>query len=177
MLKNDPMGDSFLPAGIRSHTCVDEWMESQVPLCRLGDTLAQATRTMLLASEDMIVVVDRMQRVVGMLHDRDVAIATYVHGRTYDMIYINDAMRLLPTLLHPNQTVGHAEDLMHTYNLRALPVVDEFNRPVGLLTFERMITMALETSSHPVMLRRMIDALGRLGDGNCLDQGMVRRRY
>jgi CBS domain-containing protein len=117
---------------------VEQLMTRLLQTVRPGDSLAAAARIMwdqdcgcvpVVASTD-----DGGRRLVGMVTDRDVCMAGYTQGRPLAEIGVASAMAHDVATCGPRDTVAGALTVMRTRQLRRIPVVDEHEELVGLLS-------------------------------------------
>lgn len=77
---------------------------------------------------------DGTGRVVGMLTDRDACMAAYFNGNNLKQVRARDAMSPEVHSCKPSDTVAEAEQLMRAAQVRRLPVVDEAEQLIGLIS-------------------------------------------
>jgi CBS domain-containing protein len=77
-------------------------------------------------------------RVVGILTDRDLALRATAEGRDPDLAKVGDVMTREIISCRPEDSLEQAEQLMHDWQLRRLPVVDDKGELLGLLTLARV---------------------------------------
>src|SRR5262245_14617743 len=73
-------------------------------------------------------------RLIGTLTDRDITIRVTAEGRDPRTTLVRDAMTQPVVTVRPQQEVVDAEQLMHDYQVRRLPVVEPDGRLVGYVT-------------------------------------------
>jgi CBS domain-containing protein len=73
-------------------------------------------------------------RVVGMITDRDICIATWSRAAAPAALLVRDAMSSALHCCSPNDPLAVAESVMRTHKVRRLPVVDAEQRLVGILS-------------------------------------------
>jgi CBS domain-containing protein len=100
------------------------------------DTLNCVAQLMRDAALGCIPIVAENGHVVGILTDRDVALAAYEHGEALWRLPIADAMHRPVFTCHPDDDVQVAASLMHEHRVRRLPVVDAAHRVVGILSLD-----------------------------------------
>jgi CBS-domain-containing membrane protein len=113
---------------------VENLMTREVRTCRAEDTLDAATRIFWEADCGCAPVVDCDGRVVGIVTDRDVAIAAYTQHRPLADIPVSVAMSRQVYSCGPQDTVASAEKVMRSAQVRRLPVVDAEGLLVGLIS-------------------------------------------
>jgi len=74
------------------------------------------------------------ERVIGIITDRDICIATWSKGLAPGAIEVHGAMSSPAHFCSPNDTVATAESMMRAHKVRRLPVVDADGRLVGIIS-------------------------------------------
>ena len=115
---------------------VEQLMTKRVVCCTPGDTLNDAARIMWERDCGVVPVVDTdgSQHVVGMLTDRDICMAAYTQGQTLSKIRVRDAMSRAVRSCGPSQDVAEAEHTMREAQLRRLPVLDDADQLLGVIS-------------------------------------------
>ena len=88
------------------------------------------------------VIEEGSDRVVGMITDRDICIATWSKDRAPSAIPISEAMS--PTLFHcaPNDNVALAEHLMRLKQIRRIPVLNEERKLLGIISLADIVAQS-----------------------------------
>ena len=73
-------------------------------------------------------------RVVGMLTDRDICMATWSRGQAPASICASDAMSQGVVHCSEGDSIGRAEAIMQSNQIRRLPVLDGEDRLIGILS-------------------------------------------
>lgn len=115
---------------------VEKLMTTDVKVCFEHDMLNRAAQLMWDHDCGFIPVIagDGDASVVGVVTDRDVAMAAYTQGRQLWEIPVTTAMSREVISCHASDGVEQAEALMRENEIRRLPVVDRNNRIVGILS-------------------------------------------
>lgn len=115
---------------------VEQLMTKTVATCRTGDTLNDAARVMWEHDCGVVPIVenDESRRVVGMLTDRDVCMAAYTMGRPLAQIRVRDVMSTAIRSCGSGVDVAEAEGLMRQAQLHRLPVVDDAEQILGVIS-------------------------------------------
>ena len=113
---------------------IESLMTRDVRTCRADDSFAEAARIMWECDCGCVPVVDAELGVVGMITDRDICMAAYTQGRSLEEGVVESAMSHDVACCRPMDDVREAEELMRALQIRRLPVVDEDNQLVGLLS-------------------------------------------
>jgi CBS domain-containing protein len=116
---------------------VEQLMTRNVERCRADDRLNRAAQIMWEHDCGVVPVVaagNGSGRVVGMLTDRDICMAAYTQGRTLADIPVASVMSDEVCSCRPSDAVAVALKVMQTKQIRRLPVVDQDDQLVGLLS-------------------------------------------
>jgi CBS domain-containing protein len=114
---------------------VDELMQKDVRSCAPDDPMNEAARAMWEADCGFVPVVEPgSRRVVGVITDRDVCMASYTRGRTLAELRVRDAMSANVRTCAPGDSLGAAESAMRAAHVRRLPVVDASGQLLGVLS-------------------------------------------
>jgi len=115
---------------------IEQLMTESPKICQSSDTLAEAVQIMcdhdcgcLPVTEE-----DGSQRVVGMITDRDICTAAALHGKPLREIRVEEAMTRKVRACNPGDALREAEAIMGETGVRRLPVVDEADQLLGLLS-------------------------------------------
>lgn len=112
----------------------DELMTRNVATCSSDDSLEQATRMMWEADLGCLVVTDAEQRPIGMITDRDVAMAAYTQGVRLRDTSVATAMAREIRSCVAETAAGEVETLMQSAQIRRVPVVDSQGKLVGIVS-------------------------------------------
>jgi len=111
-----------------------EVMTRAVQSCGPNDTLQRATQIMWEHDCGVVPVVDGDNRVIGMITDRDIAIAAYTQGRSLWQIPVSSAMAKQVHGVRENDDLDAVETLMRRVQVRRVPVLDADGRLKGVLS-------------------------------------------
>jgi CBS domain-containing protein len=113
---------------------VDEVMTREVKVCTPDDTLNEAARLMWDHACGCLPVLDDVQRVIGFLTDRDVAMAAYTQGKSLRELKVSMAMSTDVAVCRLGDLLESAEKTMQARQVRRLPVLGFDGRLVGIVT-------------------------------------------
>lgn len=115
---------------------VEQLMTREVKVCTEADTLNRAAQLMWDSDCGCIPVISANGdgRLIGVVTDRDIAIAAYTQGKQLWAIPVGTAMAHEVIACHANDGVSQAEALMRDNRVRRLPVIDQNERLVGILS-------------------------------------------
>jgi CBS domain-containing protein len=111
-----------------------ELMTREVHSCSINDSLQRAVQLMWEHDCGVVPVVDDQNKVVGMITDRDVAIAAYTQGRPLWEIPLSSAMAHHVHGVREDDDLETVETLMRRVRVRRIPVLDGDGRLKGILS-------------------------------------------
>jgi CBS domain-containing protein len=136
-------------------------MTEDVFTCTPEASLAEATRIMWERDCGVVPVLDADGRVAGVVTDRDACMAAYTKGRPLAQIPVATVMSTGVHTCRPDDDLGHAEKIMRLKQVRRLPVVDDGDRLVGLLSLNDIACQALEHGGTHLK-QSVADTLGQV---------------
>jgi CBS domain-containing protein len=95
-----------------------------------------------------LVVVDDADQVIGMVTDRDLVSRVLAKGRNPTETPIRDVMTLAPKTVTESAPIETALLAMRTGKFRRLPIIDEDNMLVGLVTLDDILMLLAEEFSQ-----------------------------
>lgn len=121
---------------------VSDLMTREVRACYRNDSLNRAAQLMWENDCGAIPVIDADARVVGMLTDRDICMAAYTQGIPLVDASVASAMSPNVCVCNPSDNIASAAQLMRERQIRRLPVVDEAQQLVGILSMSEIVREA-----------------------------------
>jgi CBS domain-containing protein len=122
-------------------------MATDVVSCRPSDSLNRAAQLMWDHDIGAVPVVDEESKLVGILTDRDIAMAAYLRGRALSEITVESTMTRDVRTLGPGDSPHQAAMVMRHHLVRRLPIVDKGGMLVGILSLND-IARAYEPGRH-----------------------------
>jgi CBS domain-containing protein len=113
---------------------IAEIMTRDVNTCSPTDTLATAAQIMWENDCGAVPVVDRDHRVIGIITDRDLAMAAQLQGVALHDSSVASAMARDIKCCSPQDTPATVQAMMQQHKIRRVPVVEQDRRLVGLVT-------------------------------------------
>jgi CBS domain-containing protein len=111
-----------------------ELMTRSVVGCTKTDSLKRAAQLMWEHDVGCLVVLDASGRAVGMITDRDVAMAAYAQDARLCDIRVDSAMARHVVLCSLDTEPHELEEMMRTARIRRVPVVDVHGKVVGMVS-------------------------------------------
>jgi CBS domain-containing protein len=113
---------------------VEQLMTRAVHSCEPDASLNRAAQLMWDHDCGCIPIVDSDNKVIGMITDRDIAMAAYTRGEPLAAIRIGDVMAQRVHTCGQSEALTVAEERMRKYQVRRLPVTDATGYLVGLVS-------------------------------------------
>jgi CBS domain-containing protein len=115
---------------------VEQFMSANVKTCLANDTLNHAAELMWNHNCGFLPVVrdDASRLLVGVITDRDIAMATYTQGKRLTEIPVTIAMARAVKVCHADDDIGTTEALMRLKQVHRLPVVDNRGQVIGVIS-------------------------------------------
>jgi CBS domain-containing protein len=113
---------------------VEQVMTENLQTCRPEDSLKTAAQGMWDRDVGVLPVCTDEGRIVGVITDRDICMHACFEGRALDELKVDDAMSRQTYCCMPGDSVERAEQIMRDAQVRRLPVVDEDQRVVGIVS-------------------------------------------
>lgn len=115
-------------------TIIRQLMSADVRTCRPSDSLNEVAQILWESDCGVVPVVDEQGRVLGMITDRDACMAAYTRGAPLTELRAYDAMSAGAARCQPADDLESALRTMAARQVHRLPVVDEHERVVGVLS-------------------------------------------
>ncbi len=140
---------------------VRDIMTAEAICCGVADDLALVTAAMYEKDCGVVVVLGPDRMAVGMITDRDIAIATATRNRPPSMIVASEVITGNVHFCGPDDDLGSALEVMATAQVRRLPALDAEGRVVGVLSVNDVVRYA-RNSSAAALRGRVVEALARI---------------
>ncbi len=141
--------DEHLASSTGLLTNVRSIMTSKVHGCSAGDPLNRAAELMW-ETDCGIIPVTEQGRVVGLITDRDICMATYTQGKRPDEIAVSSAMSSQVYGCGPDDSIGDALALMAEKRVHRLPVLGGDGQLEGILALADVARFARSAGSAHV---------------------------
>jgi Ala-tRNA(Pro) deacylase len=138
------------PQAEGSEVTVADLMTRNVLACHTEDHLNVPARLMWEADCGAVPVLDpATERVVAMITDRDICMATFFQDRAPGAVPVKDAMSSALYVCSKRDSLADAERVLRDNQVRRLPVVDEEGRLEGILSLADVIRRAERENGRP----------------------------
>lgn len=143
---------------------VQEIMSKPAVTCRSTDSLHFAAQLMWEHDCGAIPVTNEEGKLVGIVTDRDICMATYTQGKAPQDMRVADAMAKQVFAGRFNDSLESIEALMSEKQIRRVPIVDGDKRPIGIVSMNdiaRYTATANKKSGLEHMIARTLAAICR----------------
>ena len=124
---------------------VKEIMTERPKVCALSDNLAEVARLMWEADCGIVPVVAEGGKVVGVITDRDICMASMTKGRNVSNIAVEDVVSGKVFTCKCNDDIHKALDTMRENKVRRLPVIGADGTLQGMLSMNDVMLRTEET--------------------------------
>jgi CBS domain-containing protein len=127
---------------------VEQCMTKSPRVCFEGDSLESAARIMWDNDCGSVPIVDGSSRLVGIITDRDLCMASYTQGAPLHAIRLSSAMAKKVFSCGPKDTVESVARTMSTHRIRRVPVVDAQRRVIGIVSLGDLARGATKSTAR-----------------------------
>lgn len=121
-------------------------------------SLARAGTLMSRFQVGALPVVDRNDRVIGMITDRDALLEVVRRNTPASEIHVDEVMSHRPATVRPEDDVMDALEEMKNAQVRRLPVVDEEGRLEGIVSIDDIICHAAQDGGKRIPYDEIVDS-------------------
>ena len=121
---------------------VRDIMTKDVKSCRSVDSLAKALRTMVDADCGILPIISKESKVTGVITDRDIAVALLKKDRAPSEMLVSEVPAARLYACAPNDDIDDALLIMRRSQVRRLPIIDEEEKLVGILSMNDVASHA-----------------------------------
>lgn len=141
---------------------IEDLMTHSVHTCFASDTLEQVAHEMWDCDTGCLVVIDDYRRPIGMITDRDIAMAAYTQGVPLRSLRAGIAMSNEVITCYPGTTVHELEIRMQNAQIRRVPVIDNAGLLVGIVTLADLAHSAQLNSTQTNELASVATTLAKI---------------
>jgi len=143
-------------------------MSHNVCTCSPNTSLHDAAHAMWTSDVGCLVVTDADRKPIGMITDRDIAMAAYTQGVLLRDARVDSAMAHNLLACSDGASLAEIQGLMNRAQIRRIPVVDASGKLVGIVALAdlaRSAQQALHFSETPALARTLAGITERRLDG------------
>jgi CBS domain-containing protein len=135
-------------------------MTKTVKTCHQADTLAAAAKLMWDFDIGAVPVVDDSGQLVGIVTDRDACMAAFTQSQPLHTLPCTVAMNRHVVTCRPDDTDVAIANLMAKHKVRRIPVVDDTQHPIGIVSLNDLaIAMTRNRELPPQDIARTLAAI------------------
>jgi CBS domain-containing protein len=155
------LGRSSLDLKGGSSMKVKDIMTRDPKSCGPRDTLASVVHSMWDRDCGMLPVVDKTDRVIGVITDRDVALAVWRKDRSPSDIRVDQLPLARLYCCAPTDDIDDALRIMRQAQVRRLPIIDEEEKLVGIISMDDLARHARDPggSKNGLTAQKVSEAL------------------
>jgi CBS-domain-containing membrane protein len=145
---------------------IEHLMNRFVHACDLNDSANHAAQLMWEHDCGCVPVLDPDRRVVGIVTDRDIAMAAYTQGKRLAEIPVVEIMSRDVHSCSEGDTILVAEGLMRMHQVRRLPVLDSDGYLTGMITLNDLASEAeriRDVRKPRIRLDEVAETLAKIG--------------
>jgi CBS domain-containing protein len=113
---------------------VKDLMTTDVKCCSEFSSLNTAAKIMWGHDIGCVPIVDKNERLVGMVTDRDICMSAYLQGMALKGALVSTAMSKDVSFCRPEDDLTTAEKLMQEKQIHRLPVIDVQRKLIGIIS-------------------------------------------
>jgi CBS domain-containing protein len=125
---------------------VKEVMTEQPAIVWITDSLATAAISMWENDCGSLPIIKDARKVVGIITDRDICMATAIRNRPESTISVEEVMSGTVYSVAPNDDIHKALETMREHKVRRLPVVDKSGELKGVVSMNDIVLRAEEAN-------------------------------
>ena len=134
-------------------------MTKYLKMCRADGNATDAVKIMEELNCGAVPIVGENNELMGIVTDRDIAMYTTLHSKSHEKTLLKEFMSSDVITCHPDDDIDDAINKMKDYKIRRLPVVDDDNKVIGMISLgdiavasgeEHEVFEALENISFPI---------------------------
>jgi CBS domain-containing protein len=125
---------SFARPAVEDDMKIAQLMTKDVRTCRHSDMLDAVVRSMWDCDIGSLPVIDDSGQLVGMVTDRDACMAAFLQRQPLHDIAVAGAMTKHPVACTTDDNDRDVAALMAKHKVRRIPVVDDAQRPIGVVS-------------------------------------------
>lgn len=140
---------------------VNKIMTKTVGFCQSKDDLAKAVEIMWQNDCGVVPIVDNESKVVGIISDRDAAVAAFLKKSALEKILISDHINGEVVTCSEKDDVEKVLKKMKKHQINRLPVVDKKEKLAGIISITDILLAAGKDKSLKKNILKALEAIGK----------------
>lgn len=141
-------------------------MTAPVATCHPSDSLDHAAHLMWEHDYGAIPVVDEHGALVGIVTDRDIAMAAYTRGEALRSISVSTAMAEVVFSVDAEASLEEVEELMRAKQVRRIPVIEDGGKtgakPIGMISLNDIARHANDGKRTASTDRKLVETMAEI---------------
>ncbi|MCU0675866.1 MAG: CBS domain-containing protein [Myxococcota bacterium] len=137
-------------------------MTAPVATCHPNDSLDHAAHLMWEHDCGAIPVVGADGALVGIVTDRDIAMAAYTRGQPLGSISVTTAMAEVVFSVDAEASLEEVEELMRAKQVRRVPVIEDGGKPIGMISVNDLARHIGDGKRPSSADRKLVETIARI---------------
>jgi signal-transduction protein with cAMP-binding, CBS, and nucleotidyltransferase domain len=150
-----------------THVPIGEVMTRNPTMIDMNATVAMAAKAMCQEGVGSVIILDH-NKPIGIVTEEDINCKVVAKDLKPSKVHVNEIMSTPLITVSADKTVGDAAHMMVKHKVRRLPVVDEHNKVIGIVTVRDLLTVSNELNDI------LIDLI-EINREEMVDMGMCNR--
>jgi signal-transduction protein with cAMP-binding, CBS, and nucleotidyltransferase domain len=122
---------------------IREVMNRKLTMISIGATVAKAAKAMCHDAVGSVIILDH-NRPIGIVTEEDIACKVVALDLKPSRVHVNDIMSTPLITVSADKTAGDAARMMVKHKVRRLPIIDESNKVIGIVTVRDLLAVSNE---------------------------------
>jgi len=140
---------------------VENIMTSTVFCVGSGQSLNEAAQLMWEHNCGSLPVVDEDNQIVGMLTDRDIAMAAYINGKTLSEIPVSTAHSQELVCCQKGDDISDVQHMMQGHQVHRIPVIGDGGEAIGIVSLNDL-ALAYKAGTRQIKAKDISDTLAAI---------------
>lgn len=138
---------------------ITEIMTEDVRSCPLDATLADAAALMWHGDCGLVPIIGMRGKLAGVITDRDICMAVTTKGARPGDLGVEEIMSQGAHVCRPEEDAKAALEIMSTYQVRRVPVVDEDETIVGIVSLNDLVLAATRDEEADLTYEEIVETM------------------
>ncbi|MEI7857017.1 MAG: CBS domain-containing protein [Methanomicrobiales archaeon] len=150
-----------------THVPIGEVMTRNPAMIGIDATVAQAAKAMCQEGVGSVIILDK-NKPIGIVTEEDINCKVVAKDLKPSKVHVNEIMSTPLITVSVDKTSGDAAHMMIEHKVRRLPVVDDHNKVIGIVTVRDLLTVSTE-------LNDLLEDLIEINREEMIEQGVCDR--
>ena len=126
-----------------THIPLREVMKNNPTMIGIDATVAEAAKTMCHDEVGSVIIIDR-KKPIGIVTEEDITCKVVAKDLRPSTVHVNEIMSTPLITVSADKTAGNAAHMMVKHKVRRLPIVDEHQEVIGIVTVRDLLAVSNE---------------------------------